>query len=299
MVVASALLVAPAASPAQPEAARDRWWESFEGEKAFVKPSEDAVMGFTLSTSVQAVLVSGGQRVKAGDVLIQGDDSEDVAEAKFQRARAATQLPVDRAASQLDLAELEYKRYLEVQDLGAGSPLERERARAARDTAKIDLDLAKLNQVLSSLQADRAEARVEKLNLRAPFDGIVDRVDVDEGQSVREGEPVLRLVSVDPVWIDVNTPTAQTISLGLEKGSPAWILMQEDTARRVYAGEVIEVAPTTDSASGLRRIRVQMANAVGVVPGVNCWVRFTEPSGEWRDRVVDPSKPLETAEAQR
>jgi hypothetical protein len=114
---------------------------------------------------------------------------------------------------------------------------------------------------------------------------------------VREGEPVIRVVSVDPLWIDVNTPTSMTISLGLQKGSPAWILMQEDTARRVYTGEVIEVAPTADPASGLRRIRVQMANAVGVVPGVNCWVRFSEPSGEWRDLVVDPSEPLQTAEA--
>jgi RND family efflux transporter MFP subunit len=256
-------------------------------------------MGFTLSTSVKEVLVSGGQVVQAGDLLVRGDDSEDVAEAKFQRARADTELPVARAKSQLELAELEYQRYLEVRDQGAGSPLEHERAKAARDVAKIDLDLALLNQVLSDYQASRAEARVAKLSLRAPFDGIVDAVQIDEGQSVREGEPVLRLVAVDPIWIDVNTPTAHTIALRLENGSPAWILMQDDTAKRVYTGRVVEVAPTADAASGLRRIRVEMANAVGVVPGVNCWVRFTEPTGEWADVVVDPSKPVETAEAKR
>jgi len=297
MLIATPGVVPPAA--AQASESRRAWWESFGGEKAFVKPSQDAVMGFTLSTSVKDVLVTGGQRVRRGELLVLGDDSEDLAEAEFQRARAETPLPVSRAQAQLDLAELELARIEEAQAQAASSPLEVERTKAARDLAKIDLDLAQLNQVLSALQADRAEARVQKLRLVAPFDGIVDRVDVDRGQSVREGEPVIRVVAVHPVRIDVPTPTAQTISLRLEKGSPAWILMQEDTARRVYTGEVVEVAPTTDATSGLRRIRVEMANAVGVVPGVNCWVRFTEPTGEWRELIADPSVPPATTEAQR
>lgn len=293
-------MLAGASLPEQPQAAaRGAWWESFGGERAFTRPSQDAVMGFTISTSVEEVAVAGGQRVRAGDLLVRGDDSEDVAEAKFQRARADTELPVNRARAQLELAELEYARQMDAQDQGAATPLELDRARVARDTAKIDLDLAVLNQVLSALQADRAEARVEKLSLRAPFDGVVDKVEVDAGQSVREGDPVVRVVSVDPIWIDVPVATAKTIGYGLQNGSPAWVLMQEDVARRVYSAQVVEVAPTADATSGLRRVRVEMDNEVGVVPGVNCWVRFSEPTGEWGDLVVDPSKPIESAEAQR
>ncbi|MBK7406365.1 MAG: efflux RND transporter periplasmic adaptor subunit [Phycisphaerales bacterium] len=284
---------------AQPESNSPGWWVSFGGEKAIAKPSQDAVMGFTLSTSVEQVLAKGGQRVKAGDLLVRGDDSEDVAEAKFQRARAETTLPVERAKAQAQLAEVEYQRQMDASDRGAGSELEKDRARVAMETARIDVDLAVLNQVLSDLQASKAEARVQKLSLRAPFDGVVDVVQVDQGQSVREGEPVVRVVAVDPIWIDVPAPTALAISAGLEVGSPAWILLQEDVARRVFTGKVIEVAPTADASSGTRRIRVEMANKVGVVPGVNCWVRFSEPSAEWSDQIVDPSKPVKTAEAQR
>lgn len=287
------------ASPLQPDSASPTWWVSFEGQKAIAKASEDAVMGFTLSTSVKEVLVVGGQRVQAGDLLVRGDDSEDVSEAKFQRARASTELPVDRARAQLELAQLEYERQKDAREKGAGNQLEEDRSRVARDTAKIDVELAVLNQVLSDLQAAKAESRVEKLSLRAPFDGVVDIVHVDKGQSVRDGEPVVRVVAVDPIWIDVPAPTALAISAGLEVGSPAWILLQEDVARRVYTGKVVEVAPTADAASGTRRIRVEMANKVGLVPGVNCWVRFSEPPDEWSDRIVDPSQPVKTAEAQR
>lgn len=267
------------------------------GERAYVRSSQDAVMGFTLSTSVQEVLVSGGQRVAAGDLLVRGDDSEDLAEAKFQRARADTPLPAERAKVQMELARLEYDRQLKTFDEGAGSQLELDRSRVAWETAKIDYDLAILNQVLSDLQASRAEARVEKLSLRAPFDGVVDIVHVDQGQSVQDGEPVVRVVSVDPLWIDVPTPTSQTLELNLEPGSPAWVLLQEDTAERVYQARVIEVAPTADAASGTRRVRVEMGNALGLVPGVNCWVRFVEPEGRWADMVVDPGRALPGTEA--
>lgn len=268
------------------------------GERAIVKPSQDAVMGFTLSTSVKEVLVSGGQAVKEGDLLIRGDDSEDLAEAKFQRERAKTQLPVDRARAQADLAEVEYQRQVETFDQGAGSPLELDRSRVARDIAKIDFELALLNLVLSDLQATRAEARVAKLSLRAPFDGVVDIINVDRGQSVRDGEPVVRVVALDPLYIDVPTPNALTISQGLKPGDSAWVLLQEDSAERVYLAKVLEVAPTADPASGTRRVRVEMANKIGLVPGVNCWVRFTPPTGEWQNRIVDPGVVIETAEAE-
>ncbi len=263
------------------------------GERAVVKPSEDSLMGFTISTSVREVLVSAGQQVREGDLLVRGDDSEDVAEAEFQRARADTKLPVERARVQTALAELEFKRVEQSFDQGAGSPLELDRARAARDSAKIDLDLALLNVVLSDLQATRAEARVAKFALRAPFDGVVDIVHVDKGQSVSEGQPVVRVVSVDPLWIDVPAPTAMVLSQRIVPDSRAWVLLQEDIAERVYEARVIQVAPTADAESGTRRVRVEMSNAIGLVPGVNCWVRFTEPPARWRDSIVDPGKPLE------
>lgn len=265
------------------------------GERAVVKPSEDSLMGFTISTSVREVLVSAGQQVREGDLLVRGDDSEDVAEAEFQRARADTKLPVERARVQAELAELEYKRMEQSFDQGAGSPLELDRARVNWGITRIDLDLALLNVVLSDLQANRAEARVAKFALRAPFDGVVDIVHVDKGQSVSEGQPVVRVVTTDPLWIDVPAPTALVLSQRIVPDSRAWVLLQEDVAERVYEARVIQVAPTADAESGTRRVRVEMSNAIGLVPGVNCWVRFTEPPTRWQDAIVDPSRPLEAA----
>lgn len=275
------------------------WAAQFGGDRAVTRPSRDAVIGFTLPTAVREVAVVGGQRVKQGDLLVRGDDAEDRAEAEFNRMRAQTPLPLDRAVAEETLAKIEYDRAQEADQQGAGAPAELDRYRVRFETAAIDRQLAVLNQTLAQLQADKAEARAEKLTLRAPFDGVVDIVLVDTGQSVGAGDPVVRVVRVDPLWIDVPVPTERTIELGTATGDTAWVLMPRGGKPEVFLGKVIEVAPTADSQSGTRRVRVEVPNASAIVPGLNCWVRFTEPEGEWKDRIVRAPTEVPDAASER
>ncbi len=262
-----------------------RWAADFDGHRAVTRPSRDAVIGFTIPTAVREVSVRGGQTVTVGDLLIRGDDEEDRAEAVFSRMRAETPLPLERAKAEEELAQLEYDKALDANRQGAGAPQELERARVRHETAVIDRQLAELNQTLSATQADKAEARVEKFSLKAPFDGTVDLVMVDVGQSVGAGDPVVRVVNIDKLWIDVPVPTDQTIALGTKKDDPAWVLMPLAGKPSVFEGTVIEVSPTADSQSGTRRVRVEVQNPTRIVPGLNCWVRFTTPSQEWQGRI--------------
>lgn len=273
-----------------------QWIEDFAGHRAVTRPSRDAAIGFTLPTSVLEVLVTGGQRVKQGDLLIRGDDREDLAEAEFQKARADTPLPVERAQADVDLAKLEFDRAQEAFSREGLSPAEYERANARFIAANIDLELSRLNQTLAALQADRSFARVDKYRLLAPFDGTVDAVSVDVGQNVPQGDPVIRIVNVNPLWIDVPVPTQDSLSLSPDGGEPAWILMPILDEPRVYQGKVIEVAPTADAASGTRRVRVEVPNAELVPPGLNCWVRFAPPSSAWDERIVQTTS-MRTPEA--
>ncbi|MCB1282491.1 MAG: hypothetical protein KDB18_13295, partial [Salinibacterium sp.] len=105
-----------------------RWVDMFGGHRAVTRPSRDAAIGFSIPTAVVEVAVTGGQRVKQGDLLIRGDDAEDLSEAQFQKARAETRLPVERAQADVDLAKLEYDRAQEAFSKEGLSPAEYQRA---------------------------------------------------------------------------------------------------------------------------------------------------------------------------
>jgi len=258
----------------------------FDGQKHVTRPSLDATMGFSVPTRVTEVLVKVGQEVKEGQLMVRGEDAEEAVFVKLQQLRAETDLPVQKAGKAAELAKLEYDGLLDAKNKGAGSPLELGRAKLTWEGAVIDLETAKISQRQEELQVERFQARVDKLQLKAPFSGKVDSISADVGQSVSENDKVLRVVNIDPLRIDVPTPTSMTLELNLKEGDPAWVLMQLPGEPKVRMGRVVGLSAVADSASATRAVRVEIPNPEGVIAGLNAWVRFREPTGQWKDRIV-------------
>ncbi len=269
---------------------------SFGGEKAFTRPWRDSVMGFSQATRVDEVLVAGGQDVKKGDLIIRGEDEEEIARLELQKMRAESTLTVDKAAKSVELANLQYQRYKEASEKGGTAPQEIDRARLDSEASKIDLDTAKLNQDQEVIAVRLAKARLDRVHIIAPFDGTVDRIDVDVGQSVSENDKVARVVDTSVLWVDVGVPTGQSIDLGLTNGAKAWALMDLPGDIKVFEGKIVEISPVADPSSNTRRIRIAIQNPTRIVAGVTTWVRFTQPGPEWTSRIV-PEPASKTADA--
>ncbi|MEO0716236.1 MAG: hypothetical protein AAFY58_04515, partial [Planctomycetota bacterium] len=163
LLASAAMLVAPtAASQAEPadtvrtaaQVARD-----FGGHKAVTRPSKDAIMGFSLPTRVIAVPVVGGQVVREGDLLLRGDDVEDLALLEAQRIRAREDLPVQRAVEQAELAKVEFAKAEQAFAADGINEIELDRARLAASTAAIDVRIAKNNFEQEQAAVERFEAR--------------------------------------------------------------------------------------------------------------------------------------------
>lgn len=279
---------AATASPSRSDAEIESMIRAFGGDKSVTRPGREAIMGFSTPTTIKEIAVKGGQRVKKGDLLVRGDDAEQVAIYKFTKLQAETDLPVQKAQKTMELAELEWKKYGEITQGGAGSKQEYDRAKLTYDSAIIDLDTAKMQQEQQKSALERAESLVERFRLRAPFDGHVDIVLYDEGHNVNEQDKVIRIVDNNTLWMDVPVNTQQTVKLGTKLGDPAWVLMEVPGGVRILNGKVIEVAPTGDSASRTRRVRVEIQNPEGadrVIAGEPAWVRLAEPSAEWTSRL--------------
>lgn len=265
---------------------------AFSTIKAVTRPSRDAVMGFTVPTKITDIVVRGGQEVTKGQVIVQGDEAEDRALLRLQKVRAETDLPVERARKQMELAETEYRIQQEVRAGGGSSDQQLERARLAFEVAKIDVSKAQMEQTQEVIQVDRLESRVQKFRIDAPFDGIVDNVMLDVGHSASENDKVVRVVNVDRLWIDAPAPTQDPVTLLLKVGDRAWVLFDMAGSPIVREGKVIEAAPTADAASRTRRVRVEVANPKGaerLLAGEPAYVRFTEPAEEF-GRMLEAAK---------
>jgi len=274
---------AEAASAGKPRRLDEKIIASFSGNRCVTRPAQDAVMGFSLPTQIIEMLAKGGQKVTAGQMLLRGDDREESATVRLQKMQAETDLPVQRAKAAADLAELEYNRLKDIKDKGGSGLQEVERARLTFETSRIDWELAKIRQAQEVLTVERMESRLDRLRLKAPFNGIVDAILVDVGQAVSENEKVLRVVDISKIEMDVGSPTEDPRTWKLTVGDKAWVLLDVAGSPRLSEGRVDEVAPTADLGSRSRRIRVVIDNPEGptqLIAGEPAWVRFSEPATE-------------------
>ena len=273
------------------------WAESFGGIRVFTDPSLDAQMGFTIPTEVQEVLVTGGQQVAKGDLLIRARDGEAVAAEMIQRLRAESELPIESAKIDLTVLDIEFQRKDAAFRKDSASPLERDQAKARRDRAQINLDIAKMQFAEQKLLLMRARGELDRFRLHAPFDGLIESVSVDPGQAVTQSQPVLRIVNIDRLKSRVPTPTRRVMESALKPGDPAWLVMDLAGDPRVLLGHVTAVSPVADFPTQTTNVWIEIDNPDHHPAGLTAWVRFTRPTGEWAERIVssNPIAPVREA----
>jgi len=136
--------------------------------------------------AVSALRFESGQEVEAGDVLLILDSA--VERAQLRAARADSQL----AGLTLDRSER----------LGA---------QGAIPTA--ELDGARARQAASGANVSLLQASIAKKTIRAPFAGRLGISDVEVGQIVQAGAPIVTLQRLDPIHVDFQVPARQLSSL--------------------------------------------------------------------------------------
>jgi len=251
------------------------------GIKGVTRPSQDAVMGFSFPTSVLEVLVSDGDVVAMGSPLVRADDREAHSAVVLQTIRAQSRIDVLAEEKALELAEVELAATKTAFEGGGGSSIELDRAQLGADTAKLRLEASQQRFQEQQVQLEQLQIRFEKHTVNAPFDGVVESVIVAVGDTVRDSDPAVRVVSVDPLWIDVATPTEQT--MGLKAGDPAWCLVRIGDDLRLMNATIEGISPVADSVTGARRVRVEASNPELLPAGLTVFVRFTEPGDAWAE----------------
>lgn len=234
-----------------------------------------------------ATIQSQVDQAKAGlTALMQGERSEEMlrreaqvrsAEAQLANARAEygriAQLKQRRIVTQADydVAETSYRvaqeTYQSAQQLVALGTIGREE------------DILAQTAAVRGLEAQLVEANLnlQDSTLKAPYDGVIARRFVEQGQNVRAKEPVVRFQDVDEVEILVDVPetvmasdilTADIVQLTARiSGAPGLEFP-------VQIREMAKVADTTTQTFSVR-VAMQVPEGNQVLPGMTASILAT------------------------
>lgn len=131
---------------------------------------------------LQKIYVDEGQFVKKGQLM-------------FQIMPIIYQAETQKAEAEVNYVEIEYRNTKSLADSNIVSKNELALAKAKLDKAKAELSLSK--------------AHLGFTEVRAPFDGIMDRFQVRLGSLVDEGELLTTLSDNSKMWVYFNVPEAE------------------------------------------------------------------------------------------
>ena len=190
---------------------------------------------------LQKIFVDEGQFVKKGQILFQ--IMPKLYEAEMQIAKA-----------EANFAEIEYKNTKRLADSDVVAPNELAMAKAKLDKANAQLSLAKVH--------------LQFTEIRAPFDGIIDRFQVKLGSLVDEGDLLTNLSDNSKMWVYYNVPEAEYLDFktNQEKNNNTKVnLLMANNKYFEYPGIVETIEADFNNETGNISFRATFPNPKGLL----------------------------------
>ena len=202
-----------------------------------------------------------GQRVVKGATLIRFDTS--VQRAELEQADANLGLSKSRLERSRDLFT---KGFISTQ---------------ARDESESNFKIAQANY-------DLAQARLAKLEIKAPFSGIVGLRTVSIGDYVKDGQDIVNLEEIDPLKVDFRIPE---IYLKQVAAGQSLQITLDAFPNQTFQGNVFAINPLVDTNGRAIVIRAVVKNTEARLrPGMFARVRLL--FSDERDSVAVPEQSL-------
>jgi len=224
-----------------------------------VEGSRDAMLASSMGGYVERVLVSEGEEVRQGQLLIRVDSA-------LHGAQAA------QARVEVEAAERELARSQRLQGSIAQAQIDNAETRVAAARA-----------ALRTAQVTAARTRVT-----APFAGVVASLDIERGEVAAPGAPMLRLVQLDPAIVNLAVPDRDVVAL--EEGMEVHV---QSASAGIRTGHVSHIGAAADMNTRAFSVDVQVDNADRkLLPGMIAQVQLVRPVAT--ERVVIPQYVLVT-----
>ncbi|WP_102109722.1 efflux RND transporter periplasmic adaptor subunit [Oceaniglobus roseus] len=185
--------------------------------------------------TVREVAVAPGSQVKAGQLIVQLDDD-------------VQQLELQRSQLMLEKARTDRERLDRLADRGAVTSVQSQEAELALRTAELTF-------------AD-AEVELERRSIRAPFDGWIGLLEVEEGDRLSAQDVLAVLADRSSILIDFRVP--ERAIADLKTGLP-FEARPLALPGRVLTGEIVAIDNVVERNSRTLKVQGRLANADDVL----------------------------------
>lgn len=201
----------------------------------FIEPDQ----GVTLSTSesglVSKIYFDSGQRVEKGDLVIQLDQSVELANLESAKARLESTLNTVKRLRNLHKSSL---------------------------ASQENLDQAEADYRVLKSQIDSYQASIERRAIRAPFSGVTGIRQVQLGQYLQPGADVTRLENIDLMRLRFIIGERDFAKVRL--GMPVTVSVDAYPLRK-FNGEISAIEPAIEYNSGVVQVQSSLPNSDGLL----------------------------------
>jgi membrane fusion protein (multidrug efflux system) len=214
-----------------------------------------------------------GTRVKTGELLAQLDDQQLTADLEAARAKSSgTEAELKSWQSEAKVVEADYDRAKKLWDaqLIPLEQFEHTKYKAEEETFEVQ----RVQQALLTARATQhsLELELEKTRIRAPFDGLIARRYVREGQQVARGDRLFWITGDGPLRMRFTLPEK---FIGQVRRGQELALSTPDIPNQTFKTKVIEVSPVVDPASSTFEVMLAIEGPRGELrPGMNASVKL-------------------------
>lgn len=209
---------------------------------------EDLTLAAEMSGPVKWIGPKEGDRVKKGDTILRIDPER--LEAELARDEVEYELQKKRMERRLSLVQSNLISQQEFED----STKAFEQAQAQLRLSRVALD---------------------KSTIRSPVDGILDRLLIDRGEYIAEGNAAAVVMQVNRLRALVDVPEKDIMKLTVGEKARVFAAPVEGGAGQGFAGEIIHLSYQADPATRTYQAKIAVDNKAGPLrPGMIIRVAF-------------------------
>lgn len=235
--------------------------------EAITKPSADVTLSFVRSGLIKKIVVKQGDRVRQGQLLSQLESKLEENKVTQLKSSYENKTKILAEENQLALKKMDLKDLQDAYNDGVGTKKEVNHADAEVKSSEYTIQQLEFENKQVKLQLEEAQILLEQTRLTSPVEGVIETVFADEGEGIERLTEIIRLVRIDPLWVDVPVPLSYKHLVRNKKTLPVKFGLGDNDEIVETEGKIIYQAALADPGSETVVFRLEVANPKGRLAG--------------------------------